>query len=75
ADEETELHVRFDEVRDDAGAVRTRVTVEHFGWDGFPPEHVARHGFPLPPFQLRFAEWWRDLLGRLADACARAPGG
>ncbi|MBX6391753.1 MAG: hypothetical protein IRZ08_22655, partial [Frankia sp.] len=33
ADEETELHVRFDEVRDDAGAVRTRVTVEHFGWD------------------------------------------
>jgi uncharacterized protein YndB with AHSA1/START domain len=72
ADQETELHVRFDEVEDPAGgagavAVETRVVVEHFGWDRIPPEHAARHGFPLPLFQLRFAEWWRSLLGSLAD--------
>ncbi|MBL7499687.1 SRPBCC domain-containing protein [Frankia sp. CNm7] len=69
ADQETELHVRFDEVDDPGGTVpRTRVTVEHFGWDGIPPAHAARHGFPLATFQLRFAEWWRTLLRRLADA-------
>jgi len=67
-DQETELHVRFDEVDDvPAGsAAQTRVTVEHFGWDGIPPEHAARHGFPLATFQLRFAEWWQTLLRALS---------
>ena len=60
-DEETELHVRFDEAGDE-----TRVTVEHFGWDGVPVDHVARHGFPLPAIQQRFAEWWQGLLVRLS---------
>jgi uncharacterized protein YndB with AHSA1/START domain len=59
-DQETELQVRFDAVGD-----QTRVTVEHHGWDAIPPEHAARHGFPLPVFQLRFAEWWRTMLGDL----------
>jgi uncharacterized protein YndB with AHSA1/START domain len=54
---ETEVHVRFDPVGDE-----TRITVEHFGWDAFPPEHAARHGFPLDVFQLRLAEWWKALL-------------
>jgi len=69
-DQSTELHVRFDDV-DDAGDAdpvpQTRVTVEHYGWDRLPPEHAARHGFPLATFQLRFAEWWQDLLRSLSD--------
>jgi uncharacterized protein YndB with AHSA1/START domain len=66
-EQETELHVRFDDVDDAAGpAAQTRVTVEHFGWDRVPPEHAARHGIPLATFQLRFAQWWQELLGALA---------
>ena len=61
-DRETEVHIRFEDV--DSG---TRVVVEHFGWDGIAQEHAARHGFPLLPFQLRLAEWWRALLYSLAD--------
>jgi uncharacterized protein YndB with AHSA1/START domain len=64
-EQETELHVRFDAV-DDA-PTRTRVTVEHFGWDAIPLEHAARHGFPLATFQHRFAEWWQSLLQGLAE--------
>jgi uncharacterized protein YndB with AHSA1/START domain len=60
-DRETEVHVRFEPV--DEG---TRVVVEHFGWDGIPQEHAARHGFPLFAFQQRLAEWWQTLLGSLA---------
>jgi uncharacterized protein YndB with AHSA1/START domain len=71
ADQETELRVRFDDVDDGS---QTRVTVEHVGWDAIPPEHAARHGFPLPTFQLRFAEWWRSLLRSLADVAADRPG-
>jgi uncharacterized protein YndB with AHSA1/START domain len=67
-DQETELHVRFDDVEGPAGtAAQTRVVVEHFGWDRVPPEHAARHGFPLAAFQLRFAEWWQALLRAMAD--------
>jgi len=57
ADQETELHVRFDSVGDE-----TRVTVEHYGWDTIPQPHAARHGFPLHDFQQRLAEWWQSLL-------------
>ncbi|AEA27089.1 SRPBCC domain-containing protein [Pseudonocardia benzenivorans] len=63
ADRETEVHVRFEEVDDG-----TRVVVEHLGWDGVPQEHVARHGFPLQPFQQRLAEWWQSSLRALASA-------
>jgi uncharacterized protein YndB with AHSA1/START domain len=61
-DQSTELHVRFEEAGE-----QTRVTVEHFGWDSIPQRHAARHGFPLATFQLRFAEWWQDLLRNLRD--------
>ncbi|MGH3446947.1 MAG: SRPBCC domain-containing protein, partial [Nocardioidaceae bacterium] len=64
ADQDTELHVRFEEIPGDD--VQTRVTVEHFGWDRIPPEHSARHGFPLAVFQLRYAEWWQAQLNALA---------
>lgn len=74
ADQETELHVRFDEVAGPTDAVaETRVTVEHFGWDTIPPEHAARHGFPLATFQLRFAEWWRALLQALGALAPHDP--
>jgi uncharacterized protein YndB with AHSA1/START domain len=69
-DQETELHVRFDDVEGPAGAAagaQTRVVVEHVGWDGIPREHAARHGFPLATFELRFAEWWQTLLRALTD--------
>lgn len=54
----TELHVTFEPTEPG----QTRVTVEHYGWDSIPSDQVARHGFPLATFQLRFAEWWRSLL-------------
>ena len=60
--QETEVHVRFEPVGDE-----TRVTVEHFGWDTIPQDHVARHGFPLFVFQQRHAEWWRTLLEALRE--------
>ena len=58
----TELHVTFQEAGEE-----TRVVVEHIGWDRIPQAHAARHGFPLAPFQQRFAEWWQDQLRRLAQ--------
>ena len=60
ADQETEVHVRFEPVQD-----QTRVTVEHFGWDSIPQQHAARHGFPLRPFQQRLGEWWQAQLERI----------
>ncbi|MFI5265744.1 MAG: SRPBCC domain-containing protein [Chloroflexota bacterium] len=57
ADQETEVHVRFELVGEE-----TRVTVEHFGWDAIPAAHAARHGFPIDVFLRRSAEWWQELL-------------
>jgi uncharacterized protein YndB with AHSA1/START domain len=75
AGQETELHVRFDDVDDPGGApAATRVVVEHFGWDTIPREHAARHGFPLATFQLRFAEWWQGLLHALGTRAGGLPG-
>jgi uncharacterized protein YndB with AHSA1/START domain len=59
-DQDTEVHVRFEPVGD-----QTRVTVEHFGWDTVPPEHVAKHRFPEQVFLQRHAEWWQTLLAAL----------
>jgi hypothetical protein len=58
----TEVHVSFEPVGEE-----TRITVQHFGWDAVPREHVARHGFPEQVFMLRLAEWWRALLGSLGQ--------
>ena len=57
----TQVEVRFEPVGDE-----TRVTVEHFGWDTVPQEHVARHGFPDAIFLRRHAEWWQSLLAAMA---------
>ena len=61
-DQTTAVEVRFEAAGD-----QTRVTVEHTGWDSLPAEHVARHRFPDQVFNLRLAEWWRDLLEALAE--------
>ena len=58
---ETHVIVRFE-----ALGAETRVTVEHRGWDAIPQAHVARHGFPLGPFQQRLGEHWRGLLAAMA---------
>ena len=59
------------EVRFEAVGAETRVTVEHYGWDTIPPEHVARHHFPDAIFLRRHAEWWQALLSSY-DARLRA---
>ena len=64
-DQSTEVHVSFEPAGE-----QTRVTVEHFGWDTIPQEHVARHTFPLDIFQLRHAEYWQDLLASMAKVAA-----
>ncbi|MFI4975431.1 MAG: SRPBCC domain-containing protein [Caulobacterales bacterium] len=56
-DQDTEVEVRFDQVGEE-----TRITVQHFGWDSVPQQHVARHGFPSAVFLQRHAEWWQALL-------------
>jgi uncharacterized protein YndB with AHSA1/START domain len=61
----TEVHVHFEPAGDD-----TRITVEHFGWDSVPQEHVARHHFPDAVFLQRHAEWWQTLLGSLKQQVA-----
>lgn len=58
-DQATEVEALFEPVGDE-----TRVTVIHRGWDAIPPEHAARHGFPIEVFLKREAEWWQTLLGR-----------
>lgn len=65
-DQSTELHVSFTGV-----GAETRVVIEHYGWDRIPQAHAARHGFPLAPFQQRYAEWWQAQLGRLAAVAGR----
>jgi hypothetical protein len=57
----THVEVRFEAVADE-----TRVTVEHRGWDAIPQEHVSRHGFPLAATQMRLSEHWRALLAAMA---------
>jgi uncharacterized protein YndB with AHSA1/START domain len=58
---DTEVEVRFEAV-----AEGTRVTVEHRGWDSVPQAHVARHTFPDGLFLRRHGEWWQVLLASLA---------
>jgi uncharacterized protein YndB with AHSA1/START domain len=65
------------EVRFDAIAAGTRVTVAHDGWDALPPEHPARHGLTGRAFVLMKGGWWADQLTALRQRAeqARAQGG
>jgi uncharacterized protein YndB with AHSA1/START domain len=60
-DQSTEVHVSF-EPAGSSSNLETRVTVQHFGWDGIPSTSVAKHGFPAPVFLQRHAEYWQTLL-------------
>jgi len=67
-DHATEVEVRFEPVGD-----KTRVTVEHRGWDSVPQDHVSRHGFPLMLFHQRLGENWRAGLGAMAQLAGHGP--
>ena len=67
-DQATEVEVTFETVGEE-----TRVSVEHRGWDAVPQDHMARHGFPLGPFQMRAAEWWRAELAAMRALIAVPP--
>ncbi len=55
--ERTEVEVRFDA---DAGG--TRVTVEHTGWDAFAEDHPVRRGLKdALSFANVMRAWWGDL--------------
>jgi hypothetical protein len=56
-EESTEVEVRFEST--ERG---TRVTVEHRGWDGVPPDHPVRHGLDSSAFGGLMGRWWADLL-------------
>lgn len=60
--------ITYVEVRFEAAGEGTRVSVTHSGWDALPPEHAARHGFPLVVFQQRQGEQWRAVLAALASS-------
>ena len=67
-DQDTELHVRFEAV-----GGQTRVTVEHLGGTVFRGTcRPAR--FPAGDIPVAFAQWWRTLLGDLADWLATRNG-
>ncbi len=68
----TEVEVRFD-----ADANGTRITLEHRGWDAIPDGHPARFGWTGTAFTSLIGLWWADLLvgvkGRSAPQHPRAP--
>jgi len=66
SDQDTEVHLTFEPIGGE-----TWLTVEHFGWDAIPPDHVARHHFPDDVFLRRHAEWWQALLSSYGDRAAR----
>jgi uncharacterized protein YndB with AHSA1/START domain len=56
--EKTWVDVRFEA---DAGG--TRITVEHRGWSAFPADHPVRHGLTGGAFASMLGTFWGDLLG------------
>lgn len=55
--QETEVDVRFEALADG-----TRVTVEHRGWDALREDHPVRHGLVGGAFKDMMGVWWGDLL-------------
>lgn len=64
--ESTEVDVRFE-----ATADGTRVSVEHRGWSGLRHDHPARHGQHGREFEYMKASLWADNLGSLRRYIAR----
>jgi uncharacterized protein YndB with AHSA1/START domain len=58
----TEVEVRFERAEDG----RTRVTLEHRGWDRVPLEHASRHGYGASnAFISMIGLYWGDQLAAL----------
>jgi hypothetical protein len=51
----------------------TRVTVEHGGWEAFPPGHPVRHGLTGTAFSAMMGTWWGDLLVALRGRAQGRP--
>jgi uncharacterized protein YndB with AHSA1/START domain len=64
--ESTEVDVRFE-----ATADGTRVSVEHRGWSGLRDDHPARHGQHGREFEYMKGSLWADNLGSLRRYIAR----
>jgi uncharacterized protein YndB with AHSA1/START domain len=62
--EVTEVEVRFDAVKGG-----TRVTIQHRGWDAFPPQHKARLGYTGEAFTSMIGLLWADLLTAFRSLC------
>jgi len=58
----TEVEVRFEAV-----AEETRVSVEHRGFHQVPAESAARHGFPDQALLARLAEYWQAQLRAVGE--------
>jgi hypothetical protein len=65
----TEVEVRFE-----AAAKGTRVTVQHRGWDRLPADHPARHGYTGGAFTSLIGLRWGDALTGLRAAAASRVG-
>jgi len=65
--EVTEVEVRFE-----ASAKGTRVSLEHRGFVALPPAHPVRHGREARAFLERVARWWGELLTSLREQPAEA---
>jgi uncharacterized protein YndB with AHSA1/START domain len=62
------------EVRFEAVAAGTRVTVEHGGWDALRADHPVRHGLGTgDAFLSSMGLWWADLLVAVRELAARPP--
>ena len=62
----TEVDVRFEAV-----ANGTRITLEHRGWDKIPTEHPARHGWQGEAFVTMIGLRWGDQLTSLRAHAVR----
>jgi hypothetical protein len=67
-DQITHVEIRFEAV-----AKQTRVTVEHHGRDSVGQEHLARDRFSDRLFLQRHGEWWQDLLRSYTAEWAQEP--
>lgn len=64
--EKTEVEVRFE-----ARATGTLVTVIHRGWAKIRPDHPARHHLDVVPFLRMMGLWWGDLMSSFREHLAR----
>ena len=64
----TEVEIRFE-----AEAGGTRITLEHRGWASIPADHPARHGHVGGAFTAMIGLFWADLLVSARAHAAKSP--